>query len=492
MQPRSEKSLQAERAFYDLVTGRGGTVLEDRWLGANQRHRVRCAAGHETTPLPATVRKTNAFCRVCSGKDPGAAWERFKARVEELGGVVVEERWLGVMKPHRVRCKDGHEVAPYASGVLSGGGLCRICANLDPDTAEEKFREHMGRIGAVLLEEKWLGGGKPHRVICPAGHETTVRPSSIARHAGFCRTCGGNDPKVAEREFRERVEALGGTVPEQPWRGMLVAHRIRCANGHEGSIRPANVRLRGTICRTCARRDPRLAEKEFRERLAELGVVLIEGKWLGANEPHPARCAQGHDCAPRPGHLRSGRGACLACARKDPVRAEAEFRARVAELGGEVLEPEWRGANEPHKVRCAEGHVSSPRPTGVQQGNGICRHCMGKLWDAFYVVVNDAEDILKFGITSGDPKPRLKRHAANGFERVVRVIAGLPMGTAHPLESAVKATLKLARMHPVRGTEFFPVSALATVLDIVDHYPIRPKPVVPHIPVQMMLNLDDA
>lgn len=488
MKPRSKQSLLAERAFYERVAELGGMVLEAGWLGVSKRHRIQCAEGHVARPLPSLVNKGGGICRTCSRRDPADAWTRFQARIAELGGVLLEDRWLGNDKPYRIRCKDGHESAPRAQSVLAGQGICPTCAGRDPVVAEQKFRAYLAQIGAVLVEERWLGGGKPHRVICPAGHPTTVRPSGIRRHAGFCRTCAGNDPKAAEREFHERIQAAGGTVLEPSWLGAAVPHRIRCASGHEGMARPANVKSRGSICRTCARRDPQLAEANFRKRVAELGGVVLEERWLGADSPHRVRCSAGHERAVRPSRS-PDRGLCLTCARRDPARAESEFRARVRELGGEVLEPKWLGANEPHRIRCIQGHVSSPRPTGVQQGNGICRYCMGRIWDAFYVVVNDAEDVLKFGITSGDPRPRLKRHESRGFERVVRVITDLPMGTALALELAVKATLRLARMQPVRGTEYFPLAALATVLDIVDHYPVRPKPVPLRIPVQMAFDL---
>src|ERR1044072_5267769 len=57
------------------------------------------------------------------------------------------------------------------------------------------------------------------------------------------------------------------------------------------------------------------------------------------------------------------------------LRAEAEFRARVEELGGEALYEEWRGATKGHLVRCAKGHENAPHPSSVQQGGGICRTC---------------------------------------------------------------------------------------------------------------------
>ena len=88
----------------------------------------------------------------------------------------------------------------------------------------------------------------------------------------------------------------------------------------------------------------------------------------------------------------------------------------------------------------------------------------------FYVVASG--EAVKFGITSGDPRPRLRLHKAAGYRTVVRLLTVLPDDTALELENAVKATLRLARIKPIKGKEYFDIDALAVILDIVDNYPI--------------------
>src|SRR2546423_228213 len=81
----------------------------------------------------------------------------------------------------------------------------------------------------------------------------------------------------------------------------------------------------------------------FRQRVAELGGEVLEPEWLGKDTSHRCLCASGHECTPRPGDVRHGEGLCRICVGLDPATAWASFRQRVAELGGEVLEPEWLG-----------------------------------------------------------------------------------------------------------------------------------------------------
>ena len=57
------------------------------------------------------------------------------------------------------------------------------------------------------------------------------------------------------------------------------------------------------------------------------------------------------------------------------LAAEADFRAAVEAQGGMVLEPSWLGVRTGHRVRCPEGHESSPQPQYLKKGGGICSTC---------------------------------------------------------------------------------------------------------------------
>jgi hypothetical protein len=79
------------------------------------------------------------------------------------------------------------------------------------------------------------------------------------------------------------------------------------------------------------------AEVGFRVRLAELGAELLE-PYKSSGTPHHVRCAAGHDCYPTPGQVRDGIGICRTCSGQDPAAAEANFRERLAELGAVLLD----------------------------------------------------------------------------------------------------------------------------------------------------------
>ena len=294
--------------------------------------------------------------------------------------------------------------------------------------------------------------------------QALVAPGSAAnlRKHSRCRSM------AAEAAFRQRLTEMGALLLEADYLGSHKPHRVRCPAGHVCYPRPHDMQRGRGICRTCTGCDPVVAEKQFRERLAELGATPLFEVYQGVLSPHHVRCSAGHDSWPTPVNARKEKGICRTCAGNDPVLAEAAFLAALNAMGAMPLFDTYQGANRPHLVRCPKGHDCYPRPNQVTRGVGICRFCAGKQWDAFYVVTSPEE--VKFGITSGDPNPRLADHARTGHCEVIRAFTDLPGTMAPDTEAAVMAALKLAGERPVRGKEYFDISCLALVLDVADSF----------------------
>jgi len=354
------------------------------------------------------------------------------------------------------------------SDVNRGIGICRPCSGTDPGAAERTFRAVIAERGGTVVEPAWLGTHKPHRVICAQGHETTQRPGDVVRKGAQCIVCTGSDQGAAWRLFCRLVTERGGRVLEPAPLGVNVPHRVVCPEGHETTAIPSYVRVGGGMCGICAPTSTIGAEQRFRALVASLGGTITEPAWLGAKIPHRLVCGQGHEVTARPGDAQQTGSICRVCAGHCSETSWREFRARVTELGGTVIEPEWLGNKKAHRVICKNGHKTTVRPNNVDQGSGICRYCKCKVWDIFYVVTNDAAQAVKFGVTSHDSRNRLQFHRKDGFGNVLRTFTSLP--DAAELEQSIIATLRLAGVEPVRGREYFDLAALPVILDIADNW----------------------
>lgn len=411
-----------------------------------------------------------------------AAEAAFRARLSELGAELVEPAWLGVDRPHRVRCAAGHDCTPMPGHVNAGHGPCKRCRAITTNApraaaAASAFLEQLDALGAELLEP-YRGANSPHRVRCAAGHDCQPRPANvISGRQGICQICAGNDKGRMEARFRARLGELGAVLLEAGYLGN-VPHRVQCAFGHITTPTPGSY-LRPSssgCCRKCAdvagaRRRTGTTEIRFRELLAAADAELLE-PYRGRHYPVLVRCAAGHQVTSNPGSIFGGVGICRICSGFDPATAEAAFRERLAQFGAVML-GEYQNVMTPVLVRCAAGHECLPRPNGVQQGQGICRHCAGKEWDTFYIVSADAAGRIKFGISSHGGYTRLRDHRAAGYRTVLRLMTDLPGTTAPDIERAVIAALRLAGAEPVRGREYYDADALALVLDVADNYLIN-------------------
>lgn len=271
----------------------------------------------------------------------------------------------------------------------------------------------------------------------------------------------------ARNEFYARVAAQGGTVTGQ-YLNARTPVAVTCSAGHECTPRPGDLQQGQGICRYCKGPSTERAIADFMRAVDEQRGTVVEPRWLGNSTPHRVICAAGHECAPTPGNVKQGQGLCGYCTGASVERAVEDFMRVVAERGATVVEPRWLGALRPHRVVCAAGHESNPRPNDVQQGQGLCRVCAGKDWDAFYVVGNAALGRVKFGVTTGDPRHRLQDHCRDGYTFGMRLVTEMP--DAYKLEQHIVRTLRDADIPPVQGREYYGMDALPVVLDVADNW----------------------
>jgi hypothetical protein len=268
--------------------------------------------------------------------------------------------------------------------------------------------------------------------------------------------------------FRQLVTHNGGTVLEECWLGAIVPHRVKCAAGHITTPRPHDAKATGSFCSVCVGRNREAAWQAFQAMVVNNGGTVVETDWLGNHTPHRVSCANGHLLSVAPSKVTPRKR--IPCRRCEYERCAAQYEELVKAHDGIVLEP-YRNSSHKHRSRCVKGHEVRQTPAHLVAGYPLCRRCAYREWDTFYVVVDEVNDMLKFGITSGDPRRRLGEHSKDGFSQVVRIHVDLPDDTAPELERLIVAALRDAREQPVRGREYYHVRALALVLDLVDNHP---------------------
>ena len=114
----------------------GFQCLSKLWKGWQTSYAFRCAQGHECTRSATSVVFHSIMCKECLAQQ---RFERLQLAAKAKGGTCLEETYLGIDVPHRFVCAHGHQWKVRASNILHGS-WCQRCAQIlhsermrDPD-----------------------------------------------------------------------------------------------------------------------------------------------------------------------------------------------------------------------------------------------------------------------------------------------------------------------------------------------------------------------
>lgn len=153
---------------------------------------------------------------------------KFKARLDSLGAQLLEDEWLGARTKHHVRCAEGHDCYPMPNNVITGFGICKVCAGISPAESFAKFKARLAELGATLMRDEWLGRHVPHAVVCAAGHSCTPQPGNVLNGLGVCVECSNTLKSAAAWNAFYIVKGPAGVkfgVTSGDYRQRLNVHR---------------------------------------------------------------------------------------------------------------------------------------------------------------------------------------------------------------------------------------------------------------------------
>ncbi|MFD5910197.1 hypothetical protein ACFWHL_15920 [Streptomyces massasporeus] len=373
-----------------------------------------------------------------------ALMDLFRQAARMQGWVLDQER--GLTGWTDVTCRAGHKFGVKALDLVSTAkpfGLdpsepwCKKCFNVEWVAESLAALESVAKAQGVQLAatDERDESGEGHVVFaakCPKGHpfEATGRDATNWRGEPVRILCPDCREAAAFAEGFAKIEALLRETRSTVAKRYRNAAEVRCRRGHLHTFYVDSAQGRDAIrpdfcgaCRTLAK------FQEFSEGAKDLGITVLESRWIAASRPHQAVCFAGHEFGLVPKKLKRG---CPDCPR--------------GMYGGIV---------PPH--------------------------------DVYYVVsgldIETGEETVKPGISSGSGYNRLRQHAEDGLTAQHLRIQGLPVGMARSLERFVLDGLDGEGWLSTRGVEYFPAAALPEVMDLAgewftDQLGLQPRPIV--------------
>ncbi|MDD4930542.1 MAG: hypothetical protein PHG66_00105 [Candidatus Colwellbacteria bacterium] len=235
--------------------------------------------------------------------------QRFNKRIKALGGKVIGE-YKGKDIPVDCICVNNHKCNPRPGCVQQGQGICKICAKNDSETSKQNFYNQIQALGGKVVGE-YKGKDIPVDCICVNNHKCNPRPGCVRNGNGICRICANNDPETSKQNFYELIKELGGKVVGEYINSVLPIECL-CSNNHVCNPSPNSIQRGNGICRICANNDLETSKQNFYDRIKEFGGNVV-GEYINVMTPVKCLCSDNHVCNPRPNSIQRGNGMCNRC-----------------------------------------------------------------------------------------------------------------------------------------------------------------------------------
>ena len=177
---------------------------------------------------------------------------RLQKAVEEKGGILISNRYLGTSTKLKFKCKEGH-IWKTSPNMIFNGQWCPECAGNIKYTLEQ-VQDFAKERGGKCLSTEYNRANEKLKWKCNFGHTWEASLSNVITANHWCPVC-----RKIEEETRFYNEAVDlakknqGTCISRKYINAKTKLKWRCSSGHEWEALLGNIR-QGTWCPYCAKK----------------------------------------------------------------------------------------------------------------------------------------------------------------------------------------------------------------------------------------------
>lgn len=182
----NKTELDRYNALKKLAEEHNITLLENKWLGAGNNHRFEYN-GKEFLMRPSKI-KYRGFPKNMEQylTTPEERLQEFKEYIELYGATLLEDKWLGIDYKHKAKLSSGHEVflTPY---IIYRDGWIKNEAQFIKTKNDylEWLRKVCLKNDAQLLSTKWIGNNQYYKAKLKTGDIVEIMPIFIQKHGWY-------------------------------------------------------------------------------------------------------------------------------------------------------------------------------------------------------------------------------------------------------------------------------------------------------------------
>lgn len=350
----------------------GGDCLSAEYRSAHEKLHWRCAEGHEWHAEANSIR-CGRWCPTCANAHrhdlkKARMFARVRSIARSRGGACLSTDYVDSQSHLRWRCAEGHEWEAIP-GSIAIGRWCPHCAGCARLTIEE-MREIAAARGGQCLSRTYIHNEHPLRWRCAEGHEWTALPVNI-KQGTWCPKCAGRAPKTIA-DVQAMAREHGGACLSTTIDSSLDVLRFRCRVGHVFESN-ANRLQQDQWCPHC-RKMPRGTLERLESAVKRRGGTLLETEYVDSQTRVRVRCAEGHEWLSLPTNLIAGKW-CRECwrlsgaGRSNQRLSITDMQEVAARRGGRCLSDTYVNIGTKLRWQCHDGHEWDAIPASVRSGH---------------------------------------------------------------------------------------------------------------------------
>ena len=268
----------------------------------------RCGYGHQwQSPLERV--KEGFWCQVCIQGKHRYIVSDMQELALSLGGMFLSPGCLTVAKPHRWRCKDGHE---WMSSIhqVKKRKWCKKCAdNKQRDSIEMMRRVATERKGECL-SSAYVDQKTKLCWQCEHGHEWEAQPANV-KMGQWCPECARNKLRLTLQDVQKFAEKQDGRCLAKEYHSNTEKILWECKKGHQW-LAPTNNISMGSWCPDCARNQPYSLD-DMKKLAAKYEGLCISKKYTNSQTKMDWQCKRGHVFKKTPTQIIGRKSFCKLC-----------------------------------------------------------------------------------------------------------------------------------------------------------------------------------
>ncbi len=233
----------------ELIEKDGYGLISKEYVNSFTKLETRCPNGHDYRVSFNAFTKAKSRCPICLGRTPHS-FDSVKSMLKDLDYTLVTNHYENMHQKLDSICPNGHFWCFSLDNFVSNNSRCPTCKGIKSYTLEE-IKEILKKQNFSLVSD-YKNTESKTQVICPKGHEISIRLTQFISAGLRCKICTDAGRRFKFEYIKEFIEKEGYVLISKEYRNKDSKLDIICPKGHILKLCFGKFKNRGDRCGSCS------------------------------------------------------------------------------------------------------------------------------------------------------------------------------------------------------------------------------------------------